>query len=93
MVEWLQQLDNGAESCHKVVSSRLGFAMRLENSFCRPSSESVPFSNKGRLRQRKEGNRLRLSSAVPMIQWDSNPPLPLRLLGYGKPLPLKLMVI
>ena len=35
-----------------------------------------------------EGERwVRLSSAVPKIQWDSNPPLPLRLLGYGKPLP------
>ena len=25
---------------------------------------------------------------MPKIQWDSNPPLPLRLLGYGTPLPL-----
>ena len=46
MVEWLEQLDYGAESHHKIVSSRLGFAMRrLENSFYQPSSEWVPFSN------------------------------------------------
>ena len=29
MVEWLEQLDYGAESRRNVVSSRLGFAMRL----------------------------------------------------------------
>ena len=28
MVEWLEQLDYGAESRRKVVSSRLGFAIR-----------------------------------------------------------------
>ena len=33
MVEWLEWLDYGAEGRRKVVSSRLGFAMRrLENS-------------------------------------------------------------
>ena len=33
MVEWLERLDYGAESRRKVVSSRLGFAMRrLKNS-------------------------------------------------------------
>ena len=32
MVEWLERLDCGAESRRKVVSLRLGFAMRrLEN--------------------------------------------------------------
>ena len=32
VVEWLERLGFGAESCRKVVSSRLGFAMRqLEN--------------------------------------------------------------
>ena len=57
--------------------SRLGFAMRrLENSHCKPISEWVHFSNQGRLRQRKERDGLRLSSAVPKIQWDSNPPPP-----------------
>ena len=37
--------------------------------------------------QGKERDKLSFSSAVPKIQWDSNPPLSLRLLGYGKPLP------
>ena len=33
MAEWVEWLDYGAESGRKVVSSRLGFAMRrLENS-------------------------------------------------------------
>ena len=46
VIEWLEQLDYVAESRPKVVSSRLGFAMRrLENSLCRPSGEWVPFSN------------------------------------------------
>ena len=46
VVEWLEQLEYGAESRRKVVSSRLGFAMRqLENSLCQPSSEWEPFSN------------------------------------------------
>ena len=59
------------------VSSRLGCAMRrLENSLCQPSRKWVPFSNKGRIRQRKERDGLRLSSAVPKIQWDSNPHCP-----------------
>ena len=44
MVEWLERFDYGIESCRKVVSLRLGFAMRrLENSRCQPSSEWVPF--------------------------------------------------
>ena len=69
MVEWLERLGYGAESRRKFVSSRLGFAMwRLENSLCQPSSKWVPFSNEGRLRQRKEKDGLRLSSAVPKIQ-------------------------
>ena len=34
MVKWLEHLDYGAESCRKVMSSRLGFAnRRLENFF------------------------------------------------------------
>ena len=70
MVEWLDRLDYAAESRRKVVSSRLGFAMRrLENSV---NPEVEPFSNQGRLRQRKERDGLRLSSAVPKIQWVSN---------------------
>ena len=77
MVGWLEQLDNGAESRRKVVSSRLGLAMwRLENSLCRPSSEWVPFSILGRLRQGKDRDGLCLSSAVPKIQRYSNPNAP-----------------
>ena len=46
VVEGLEQLDYSAESRRKVVSSRLGFAMRrIENSLCRPSSEWILFSN------------------------------------------------
>ena len=46
VVEWLEQLDYGEKSRRKVVSSRLGSAMRrLENSISRPSSEWAPFSN------------------------------------------------
>ena len=40
---------------------------------CQPSSKWVPFSNLGRIRQRKERDRPRLPSAVPKIQLDSNP--------------------
>ena len=73
MVEWLEQLDYGAESRRKVVSSRLFFAMRrLENSFCQSSSEWVPSPNQERLRQGNERDGLSLSSAVPKIHWDSN---------------------
>ena len=43
---------------------------------CQTSRKWVPFSNKGRLRQRKERDGLHLSSAVPKIQWDSNPHCP-----------------
>ena len=75
--QWLERLDYGAESRLKVVSSRLSFALRrLKNSHCQPSSEKVPFSNYGKLRQRKERGGLGLSSAVPKIQWKSNPHSP-----------------
>ena len=43
---------------------------------CQRSSKWVPFLNWGRIRQRKEREGLRLSSAVPKIQWDSNPHCP-----------------
>ena len=38
---------------------------------CQPSRKLVPFSNSGRIRQRKERDGLCLSSAMPKIQWDS----------------------
>ena len=77
MVEWLEQLAYGAE-CHcKVVNSRHGFAMRpMKNSLCQPNSEWVPLTNLGRIRQRKERDGLHLLSAVPKVQWDSNPHCP-----------------
>ena len=70
MVEWLQRLNYSAESSCKVVSSRLGFAIRLlKNSLSQPNSKWVPkaFSNSGKIRQRNERDGLRLSSAVPKI--------------------------
>ena len=44
IVKWLEWLDHGAESRHKVVNLRLGFIM-LENSLCQPSTKWVPFLN------------------------------------------------
>ena len=59
------------------VSSRLGFAMRrLENSLCQLSSKWVPFWNKGGIKQLKERDWLRLSSAVPKISWSLTPAAP-----------------
>ena len=73
VVEWLERLGHGTESCRKVVSSTLSFAIRLlENFLCQPSSKWVTFSNQRKIRQRKERDGPRLSFAVPMIQWDSN---------------------
>ena len=82
VVEWLERFGYGAEKRRKVVSSRLGFAIRrLESSLCQPNSKWVPSSNQRRIRQQKEKDGLCLSSAVPKIA-----PVSLRLLGYGKPL-------
>ena len=40
VVKWLEWLGYGAESHHKVVSLRLGFAMQqLDNSLCQHSSK------------------------------------------------------
>ena len=61
MVEWLERLGYGAGSRPKVVSLQCDLAVN-----------GYPFSNKGRIRQRKERGGLRLSSAVPKIQRDSN---------------------
>ena len=77
VVKWLERLDYGAKSCRKVVSSRLGFAMRrLENSLCNPAVNGYLFANKGRLRQRKERDGLRLSSAVPRYSGTLTPTAP-----------------
>ena len=67
----------------------LGFVIRLHEDFlCQPSGKWVTFSNQRKIRQQKERAGLRLSFAV--RQWDTNL-LPLRLLGYGKLLPLNFM--
>ena len=60
------------------VRSRFrGWASSCDDSKTRQSSsEWVPFSNYGRLRQQKERDGHCLSSAVPKIQWDSNPHCP-----------------
>ena len=54
------------------------------------------FLSQVRIRQKEDMDGLRLSFAVPKIRWDSSPfsrcpygiPTPLRLLGYGRPLPM-----
>ena len=53
-----------------------GLRHRPVNSRCQPSTKWLPFSNCGKIRQRKERAGLRLSSAVPKIQWDSNTTAP-----------------
>ena len=87
LVEWLERLCCSAKSCWNVVSLRLGFATRrLENTLCQPSSIRVPFSNQGRIRQRRRGMGSALHLLCPIYNGTLNP-LPLWLLGYGKPLP------
>ena len=83
MIEWLERIGYGAESSRKVVSSRLGFAIRrLENSLYQHRGKKVYFSNQRRIMQRKEQDGLRLLSVLPKIQWDSNLHCPY---GYGNP--------
>ena len=77
MVEWVERLDYGAESRRKVVSSRLDFAMRrLENSLCPPSSTWVLFFELGKAKAAKGEGWAPPLSALPLIQWDSNPHCP-----------------
>ena len=87
LVKWLERLRYSAKSCRKVVSLRLGFATRrLENTLCQPSNIWIPFSNQGRIRQRRRC----MGSALRLLCLKNNGtlnPLPLCLLGYGKPLP------
>ena len=64
----------------KVAVSR-EFEARLRhaataNSLCQPSRKWVPFSNWGRIRQRKERDGLCLSSAVPKISKTLTPTAP-----------------
>ena len=69
----VQKLPEGRE-----FEAELRHPMTVKLSL-QPSSECVPFSNQGRVRQRRERDGLRFSSAIPKMQWDSNTPLPLRL--------------
>ena len=48
VVEWLELLDCGAESCQKVMRLNPGFASQgLENSLCQLSSKWVSFFKSG----------------------------------------------
>ena len=77
---------NGSVIVQKVarrsLRSRPGFAIRrLKNSLCQPSSKRVPFSNQGRIRQRKERDGLQYPPYSGTLTAS-----PLRLIGYWKPL-------
>ena len=81
MVKWLERLDYGAEG-------RLGQLAIGKPSL---SAQQIPingclFSNQGRIKQQKEKDGVRPSNAIAKIKWLSKPPLPLRPIGYGKPL-------
>ena len=56
-----------------------GWALPFENwktLSVNPAVNGYLFFNSGRIRLQKERDGLCLSSAMPKIQWDSNPPLP-----------------
>ena len=92
MVEWLEQLGYGAESCvSREFEARLRHAATEKLSLSTQQKMGT-FFELGRIRQRKETDGLRLFSAVPKIQWDSIPHCPLRLLDYGKPLPFSPLI-
>ena len=81
MVEWLSY---GVESCHKVMSLRLGFAMgRLENSV-NPAVNSNLFEIREGLGRERRGMPF-ISCAQVTVGLKS--PLPLWLIGCGRPLP------
>ena len=60
----------------KVAEFEAGLRHATTGKLCQPSSKWVLISNEGRIRQRKVRDGLRLSSAVPKIQWDYNPNCP-----------------
>ena len=54
------------------ITSGPGFAIRRpENSLCQLSSKRVPFSNQGRISQRKERDGLLLSPSNPQWLWET----------------------
>ena len=68
MTEWLEWLGHGAETCHKVVSSRLGFAMQqLENSLCQQSSTFLE-SGKGKAEKGEEWAQPSISCAQDTVE-------------------------
>ena len=85
MLEWLEQLGYDTESRQTVVRSRLGFAIRrLKDPLSvNPAVNGYIFSNQGRMRQQGMGSAFHQLCA----RYNGlKSPLPLRLLGYGKPL-------
>ena len=87
MDEWLERLNYGAESHRKVVSSRLGFAMRR----LRKTLSVNPAVNGYLFRIREGSERKGMGSAFHRLCPRYNgalTPLPLRLLetAMGKPL-------
>ena len=77
MFEWLERLGYGTESCHKACVQ--GWALPCDDwktLSVNPAVNGYLFQIKGRIRQQKERDGLRLSSAMPKMQWDSNPHCP-----------------
>ena len=73
VVEWLEQLGYGVES--RRIARVRGSAAPCgdwQTLSVNPAENGYLF----RIRQRKERDGLRFSSAVPKIQWDSNPHCP-----------------
>ena len=66
VVRWLERLGNGADKRRKVVSSRLGFAIRrLKSSLCQPNSKWVPSSNQRRIGSKRREMSFAFHFAVP----------------------------
>ena len=89
MVEWLEQLGYGAESCRKAPVQ--GWALPCKDwktLSVNPAVNGYLF----RIRERKGSEKRGMGSAFHQLclryTGESNPPLPLRLLSYGKPLSL-----
>ena len=75
--EWLERLGFGAENRRKgLVRDWASPCDDWKTLSVNPAENGYLFRIRGRIRQRKEIDGLRLSSAVPKIQWDSNPHCP-----------------
>ena len=71
LVEWLERLCMVQEVAVK-RKFETGLHHATVGKLCQPSSEWVPFFELGK----DKAAKLRLSSAAPKIQWDSNPHCP-----------------